>query len=283
MRSVRANQSGRHSETPELRRSECLDDLRAGVAGRAPIEKACGVSPADLVLIRTPPDDRLAARLVQRAGAARQRESKVDGRLPRGNARKHAVPYDVPREVLIETEVNERLDEIARLRVPDGNRMRNRACDRVCRAGGICRGTAEERHDVARCGQSDPQHEWILCRVDQLVQLRRVEAVLEAQLGGIRCAGERGAPAIRKGPRLPRHGCGPSLDARRALRGVHCQTGRQLFEIGRWVGRRRVSHRAQTNRDGVRAGRHVVEARDDRTGEGRSVPIPRDGDDDSLV
>src|SRR6476620_5125267 len=63
--------------------------------------------PADLVLRRTPPDDRLAAGLVQRAGAARQRESKVDGRLPRGNAGKHAVPHDVLREVLIETEVND--------------------------------------------------------------------------------------------------------------------------------------------------------------------------------
>ena len=42
--------------------------------------------------------------------------------------------------------------------------------DRVRRAGGVRRGVAEERDDVARRGQADAEHQRVLGRVGELVE-----------------------------------------------------------------------------------------------------------------
>ena len=117
-----------------------------------------------------PPDDRLASRFVERRGAARQRESEVDRRLSRGDSREHTVPHDAAREIFVEAEVYERLDEVPGLRVADRDHVLMIPATGFGRACAIRGGVAEERDDVARRGQADAKHERILRRVDQLVE-----------------------------------------------------------------------------------------------------------------
>jgi hypothetical protein len=65
--------------------------------------------------------------------------------------------------------MDEGADEIAGLRVSDADRVLDDAGHWIRRACGICLCMAEERHDVARRGQSDAQHQRIFRRVDELV------------------------------------------------------------------------------------------------------------------
>ena len=74
--------------------------------------------------------------------------------------------------------------QVARLRVADRHRVRHVSGDRVGHAAAVARGVTEERHDVARRGKSDAEHQRILRRVDELVQPRRIEPVPQTERAG---------------------------------------------------------------------------------------------------
>ena len=120
---VGADQIRRHAQSPEFRRSERFDDLRAGPRRGAPIEEARRLQSTRLVRVTRPPDDAIAAGLVHAGGAARQAEAQVDRRLTRRDPWKRAVPDDAVLRVLVEAEMDEGADEIARLRVSDADRV----------------------------------------------------------------------------------------------------------------------------------------------------------------
>ena len=153
-----------------------------------------------VLLQPSPPDDRLASRFVERRRPSRQREAEVHRGLPGGNPGEHAVPDHPACQVLVEAQVHERLDEVPGLRVADRHRMTDDAAHWIRDAALVARGVAEERDDVPRGRQTDGEHQRILRRVDQLVQLRRVD-VLEAHLRGIRRAWKQRGGAVGKRPR----------------------------------------------------------------------------------
>src|SRR5207247_10048619 len=59
---------------------------------------------------------------------------------------------------------------------------------------------AQERDEVARRREAEPQHHGVLRGVEQLVDMVRVEIALEADFLRARHAGERGRRAVGKGP-----------------------------------------------------------------------------------
>src|SRR5690606_25484666 len=106
------------------------------------------------VQIRAPPEHAFAAGLVQIDGAAGDGKAEVHRRQARGNARERAVPDDAPGEVLVETEVDEGPDEVARLRVADRHDVADETGDGIRGAGCILRVVAEEGDEIANGRQA---------------------------------------------------------------------------------------------------------------------------------
>ena len=283
MSRIGADQAGRHSKAPELRRPERLDDLRAGVRHRAPIEQAARRAAARPIVVAAPPEHRLAAWLVQRRRAAWQGESKIHRCLPRRNPRERAFPHHAARQILVESQVDERLDEVARLAVADRNRVTDGAGDRIGRAGAVARRLPEKRDDVASSGQTNTEDERIPRRVDELVQLRGIESIPDAQPCRVGRPGKKRRAAIRERPRRPRNDRDSALHSRRRLRGRARERGARLIERGRRIGGRISAHRAQSDADRRRTRRDVGEAREYEAGDRRAVGVSRDGHLDGLV
>ena len=182
---VGADQIRRHAQSPELRRSERLDDLRAG-ASRPCSDRAGWRAGAGAPCPRSGPTRAPARCPARRAPAAPPgtREPQVHRRLPRRDPREGAVPDRAARGAFVEAEMDEGPDEVARLRVADGDHVADRAGDRIRRALRVGGGAAEERRDVARRRQADAEHQRILRGVGELVEPRRIEAALQAQRVG---------------------------------------------------------------------------------------------------
>ena len=167
---------------------------------------AAGAS-ARRVGVARPTRHGLAARLVERRRAAGQREAEIHRRLPRGDARKHAVPDDPAVQVLVEAEMNERLDEVARLRVADRDRVLDRAGDRIGRAaprppprGGRTRRCRAWRRGRCRA-RADPSR----CRRARRAALGSNPSFRQSRVGsGVPGNGMRAA--VGKRPVAARHG-----------------------------------------------------------------------------
>src|SRR5687768_607120 len=78
--------------------------------------------------------------------------------------------------------------------------MRDLSEDRVSSTCEVLVGIPEERDDVAHRGHADAEDVRIFGGVNQLVQQRRVETVLQADTRWVRRARKRHGPAIREGP-----------------------------------------------------------------------------------
>ena len=61
---VRADQVRRFAQIPEFQRAEGVENLRAGLCGRATIQQAGGFAMPRVVLVIAPPEHAFAARLV---------------------------------------------------------------------------------------------------------------------------------------------------------------------------------------------------------------------------
>ena len=179
------------------------------------------------------------------------------------------VPDDPARLVLVESQVKERLDEVARLRDPLGDDVGHLPPHGVGRAAVVPGRVPEERDDVARRRQPDPQDRRVLRRVDQLVKVRGIEAPLEGNPGRVGRAREGGRAAVGEGPSLGGHrGDGPVLG------GAPGQGGPGRVQGGRGVGR--------GQRERPVAGRHIAEPGEDRAGDGLAVPGLRHRDADGF-
>ena len=232
--------------------------------------------------IASPPHDALAAGFVDAGGAAGQRKAEVHRRLPRGDAREGAVPHHAVLLVAIEPEMDESADEIARLRVADADRVIDRAGDGIRRAGGVRLRVTEERHDVARRGEADAEHQRVSRRVDKLVEAAGAETVLQADARRVGRAGPRRRIAVGEAPVAACEGTRGVLLAGIVLTCVPRQTCVGLFETGGGIRLRR-AERGETDWRRFRPVGHVVEARDDGTGDRRAVRIARDRHHDRLV
>ena len=153
----------------------------------------------------------------------------------------------------------------------------------LLRADRVGRVVAEERDDVARRGQPDREHQRILGGVDQFVQPGGIEAVLHADARRVGHPRVRGRTAVGERPSGTRHDHGAAFDAGRALTREHRQGCPLLIETGRRIHRWAAAHRAQSDRQGGRAGRDVVEPGQDRTGHRRAVGVPCYGNGNRLI
>ena len=192
---ARAHQIRRQPQRVELGRAERLDDLRARFRGLAPRQQTASLAAPRLVGVVGPPQHALAAGLEHLGRAAGRAEADVHRQLPRGDVGVHAVEHAASGLVLVEAQVQEAAQVVARLRVALRDRVANRRAER---AGG--RALPKERDQVARGREADAVHRRILGDVGQLVERRRIEPTLEAQLLRVRVAGERRLGAVRERP-----------------------------------------------------------------------------------
>ena len=86
------------------------------------------------------------------------------------------------RLVLVEAEVQPAAQIVARLRAAARDRVRDLSGERIGRADVVRFSVAEETRHVAPCGKADAERIGILGGVDDLIELGRVEAALEADL-----------------------------------------------------------------------------------------------------
>ena len=170
-----------------------------------------------------------------------------------------------PALVLVEAEVQEAAQVVARLRVA----LRDGVAHASRRAGWPASPLPQEGDQIARGREADAVHRRILGDVGQLVERRRIEAALEAQLLRIGRARETASACSRQTP-IRRRAAGtrlPSSDSRRVsvalavsrLAGVAVPVTRPRM-IGCVVG----------------AGGRVGEARHHRAGDARAVGVLRD-------
>ena len=150
---------------------------------------------ARLIRVILPPHDAVAARLIDPRRSADRHEPYVHRELPDRDIRIHTIEYDAARFVLIESKMNQAAQEIPRLRVPLADGMRDLPREQI-----ILSRVAEKRNQIARGRVADPEDEWVLGRVYQLVQVGRIESALEADLVWIGRAGEGSLGAIGERP-----------------------------------------------------------------------------------
>ena len=100
--------------------------------------------------IIAPPQHCFAAGLVRASRAARYRHAQVHGELPCGDVRIHAVPHNPPAFVLVESQIDVRAKEIARLRVSARQRPFDLLRHRICRAAVVLIVVAQEGIQIAR-------------------------------------------------------------------------------------------------------------------------------------
>ena len=212
-------------------------------------------------------------------GSAKRRFIGVCRAAIRGKAPSHTMRFC---RSLVEPEMDERADEVAGLRVAHADGVIDRAGDGIRRAGAIRLRVPEERHDVARRGEADAEHQRISRRVDKIVEATGAEPVLQADARWVRSAGPRRRLAVGEGPVVACDGLRRVLLAGIGLACVPREACVRLFEIRREI-RLRGAQRSETDWRRRRAVRHIVEARDDGTGDCGSVPIPCDRHHDALV
>src|SRR5262245_9157656 len=111
-----------------------------------------------------------------------------------------AVPRDAVRLVLIEAQMDERLDEIARLRIALGYRMRNPPGNGIDRTAVVFFDAAEERYDIAGRRKADPQYQRVFRHVTQFIQERWIEAAFQAYFVCIGHTGKSRLAAIGERP-----------------------------------------------------------------------------------
>jgi hypothetical protein len=102
--------------------------------------------------------------------------------------------------VAIESQVQPPAQEVARLRYAAADAVRDEPRYRIGRARVVGARSLEEDAHVAPRREADAKCIRVRRRVDDLVELRGVEAILQADLRGVVCARERIADVAR-GPR----------------------------------------------------------------------------------
>src|SRR5207247_7623737 len=115
---IGADPLGPELQRPDLGGAEVLDDLRARAGLVATIEDAARRQTARVVGERVPPLRPFAARLVELEHAVRLRPAEVQRDAPAGDDRPRAVVQLPPGLVLVEAEVQEAAQEVARLGRP---------------------------------------------------------------------------------------------------------------------------------------------------------------------
>jgi hypothetical protein len=141
---------------------------------------------------------------------------------------------------------------------------------------------AEERHDVARGGQPDAQHQRIFRRVDELVQTAGAERVLDADPRGIGCARPRRIFTVGECPAVARHHVSRILLPGVVLAAMPRQRRARLRQT---CGKVRLcrAERREANRDAVRAVGKIEQTGDHPAGNGGAVFLLRHWNDDGLV
>ena len=92
--------------------------------------------------------------------------------------------HDAAGLVLVHAEVNVVPGEVPRLRRAADDRPLDQPGERVRRAEIILRLVSEERCDIAECRGARAEHIGILDRVNELIELRWVKTVLQADVHG---------------------------------------------------------------------------------------------------
>ncbi len=147
-----------------------------------------------------PPHRSLVSELVRPHEPAWKRKAAIQIGEPRGDVGVHAIPHDAAPLVLVEAEQQRQLEERARLRAAFRYRVGDAPGNRIRGARRVLFFVPEERTQVARRRETDPEHEGILHRVLKLVQQSRVETVLHANAGRVGLARKRRRRAIGKRP-----------------------------------------------------------------------------------
>ena len=132
-----------------------------------------------------------------------------------------AVEDNPARFILIEAEVDERADEIARLRIPLSDRPFHLLRHRVRIADVVFLGVAQERVEIARGREPDAKDQRVFRCVNHNVFGSWIEAVFQTDLRRIGRARKRRCFAIGKGPVRGRHS---SL-----VRGLRCPAQQLRF------------------------------------------------------
>jgi hypothetical protein len=101
--------------------------------------------------------------------------------------------------------MGEAAQEVAGLRSADGDGRLDLAGDWIGETGIVVARIPEEGVDVAGRGEADAQYQRVLGSIGQLIEIGRVEPILQAQAMRIGRAGERGARAIGKSPPVARN------------------------------------------------------------------------------
>ena len=172
----------RHLQREHLRAAERLNDLRAGVGLAASIQNAARRKVANAVRKRVPPLRPFAAHLVKLEHAVGLAPARVVGDPASSDQRPGAFVDDPVCFVLVHSEEDEVPGEVSRLRGAADDRpfdldlAGNLRKEWVRRSVGIRGLVAEERLDVAERRRTGAKHVRVLYGVDELVQLRRVEA-----------------------------------------------------------------------------------------------------------
>ena len=102
--------------------------------------------------------------------------------------------------ILVEAQMDEAAQKIARLRKADGDGGFDPAGQRVDQAGIVVGGAFEKAVDVARRSEAHAQHRRVLGDIAQLIEKGRVEPVFQAQPMRVRFAGENCGAAIGESP-----------------------------------------------------------------------------------
>ena len=131
---ARAHQVGRGPQRVELGRAEGLDNAGARLSSLAPREQSAGLATARLIGVVAPPQQALAAGLEHLGGTARCAEADVHRQLARRDVRVHAVKHAAAGFVLIEAEVQQTPQIVARLGVALRDGVTNDRAQRI--AGG---------------------------------------------------------------------------------------------------------------------------------------------------
>ena len=177
---VRICRRERHTGLPILGAADRVENLRTGVAAPAAIEQP-SVDVREAV-VRVSPGRRrfLSGELllgVLRAREARGlREADVQRDPVAGDVRVEPVEHPLAVLILVEAEFHERAQEAPAL----GDSETDGAVDRPGQRIGRPWVSAQEGDQVSRGCEPDPHHLRVLSRVDQLVDVIRVESSLQA-------------------------------------------------------------------------------------------------------
>src|SRR5205807_7036688 len=173
---------GRHLQRKDLGTAEGLDDLRTGPAGVAALENPAGRQLPDVIGPGVPPLRAFAAHLIELEHAVRLSPAGIVGDAPAGDERPGPFVHDAPGLVLVHPEEDEVPGEVARLGDAANDRPADLAGEWILGAEIIRSRVSEERLDVAERRGASAEHVRIFDGVNQLVQVRRVESVPQAEL-----------------------------------------------------------------------------------------------------